>query len=264
MENKENTLTNKQRRSLQIGVGILLILFLIGFFLFKNKKEVVAPKLKNTTVYIQDSKLQVFDDTYSLAQYPDRISLHFPYLLVIKPAEQKTYIYNLEQKTKEKEVKEVLLDYTPNNQLYTKGKTTYLNNQDLGVLCEKGFIKSSDEILCLTKYDINAVNNMLITINLKTLLNRDLYTSRGILSDVKVVNGKIYLGEIDTYTHKNHILVDKTPIGVPNIISTIYEMNGNPYLASFKSELNKNTESYYLIEGNKAIEQEGDKIYLYR
>lgn len=263
MENEENKLTKKQRRFLQIGVVTLLVIFIAGFFFFTRKKEEPQPKLKNSTVYLQDSKLQVFDDSYPVV-YPDRISLHYPYLLVIRPAQQITYIYNLEQKQKEKEIKEVLLDYSNIGQLYTKGKTTFLNSQDLGVLCDKGFIKSADEVLCLVKYDINAVQNMLITINLKTLKNRDLYVSKGILSDVKVINGKIYLGEIDTYTHKNHILVDKQPIEVPNIISTIYEMNGTPYFASFKSELNQNTESYYLVEDNKVEKQEGNRIYLFR
>lgn len=263
MENEENKLTKKQRRFLQIGVIVLLVIFITGFFLFTRKKDEPQPKLKNTTVYLQDSKLQVFDDSYPIV-YPDRISLHFPYLLVIKPAQQTTFIYNLDQKAKEKEIKEVLLDYSNIGQLYTKGKTTFLNSQNLGVLCDKGFIKSADEVLCLVKYDINAVQNMLITINLKTLKNRDLYVSKGILSDVKVINNKIYLGEIDTYTHKNHILVDKQPIGVPNIISTIYEMNGKPYFASFKSELNQNTESYYLIDGDKVTKQEGNRIYLFR
>ncbi|QQG40573.1 MAG: hypothetical protein HYV37_03320 [Candidatus Levyibacteriota bacterium] len=262
MENDKNTLTKKQRRVFQLGVFILLVLFMIGFFFFNQKKE-EQPTLKNTTVYLQDDKLKVFDDAYSF-EYPDRMSLHYPYFLVIKPGIQTTYIYNLEQKKKEKEVKEVLLDYSTIGQLYTKGKTTFLNNQDLGVLCEKGFIKSTDDVLCLTKYDVNAVQNMLITINLKTLKNRDLYVSRGILSDVKVINDKIYLGEIDTHTHKNHILVDKEPIGVPNIISTIYEMNGKPYFASFKSELNNNTESYYLIENDKVTKQKGNRIYLFK
>lgn len=104
-----------------------------------NRKE-PTPTLKNTTVYIHDSNLQVFDDSYSLAQFPDRISLHYPYLLVIKPTIQTTYIYNLEHKKKEKEVKEVLLDYSNESQLYTKGKTTFLDEQDLNVLCDKGFI----------------------------------------------------------------------------------------------------------------------------
>lgn len=262
MKNEESKLTTKQRRLLQFGVVVLVALFILSFFFFRPNNEIIS-QLKNTTVYLQNSNLQVFDDSYSL-EYPDRFSLHYPHLLIVKPYEQTTYIYNLEQKKKEIEVKETLLDYSNNNQLYTKGKTTFLNNQDLGVLCEKGFIKSEDEVLCLVKYDRYSVNNMLVTINLKTLKNHDLYISKGILSDVKVIGNKIYLGEIDTYTNKSRILVDEEPIAVPNIISAIYEMNGQPYFASFKSEFNGNTESYYSIDDEKVTKQEGDRVYLYK
>src|SRR3989344_636065 len=245
-----NPLNKSQRRLLQLGVVLILSLFLIGYFFFVNKRD-PEPTLKNPTVYLQDSMLYAFDDTYSLAQYPDRISLHYPYLLVIKPALNTTHIYNLEQKKKEKEVSEILLDYINNNQLYNKGKTTYLNDLDLGILCEKGFIKSQEEVLCLTKSNVNAVQNKVVSINTATKKSKDLYASKGIISDIKVVNGKTYLGEIDTFNHKNHILIDGKSIGVPNIISIIYEMNEKPYFAAFKSELNQNTENYYLIEDNQ-------------
>ncbi len=264
---EDTRLTTTQRKMLQVGVVVLLALFLGVFFFLRREKneEQPTPKLKNTTVYLQDSKLQVFDDTYSLVEYSDKVSIHYPYLLVTKPALQTTYIYNLDQKKKEKEVKEVLLDYSENNQLYTKGKTTLFNSVDLGVVCQKGFIKSTDEVLCITNLSKDGVPNMLITINLKTVKNRDLDISQtGILTDLKVINNKIYLGEIDLNTNKSRILVDKQPIDVPNIVSLIYEMKQKPYFASFKSELNKNTESYYSIEENKATKQEGNKIYLYR
>lgn len=256
-------LTKKQRRILQIAVAVIALMF-IGVFLFFNQKEEPAENLKNTTVYVQNSKLQVFDDNYDISEYPDRISLHYPYLLIVKPRIQTTYVYNLEQKKKEKEIKEILLDYSNNSLLYNKGKTTYLNDRNLGTLCEKGFIKSSDEVLCIVKYNENAINNMLITINLKTLGSRDLYIAKDVITDFKVINNKIYLGEIDTYNHKNHIYVDKEPIETPNIISLIYELNGQPYFAAFKSELNGNTESYYAIEGGQVTKQESDKIYLYK
>lgn len=256
-----NHLSKNQRKLLQLGVVLLLAVFLIGYFFFLNKKE-PEKNIKNTSVYLKNQKLYVFDNTYSLEDYSDRVSMHYPYFLVIKPGIGTTYIYNLEQKKKEKEVKEVLLDYSSDNQLIIDGKTTRLNDQDLGILCEQGFIKSEEEILCITKKDVNAVQNKLVSINPKTKKSKDIYTSNGILSDVSVINGKTYLGEIDTHNNKNHILVDKNPIGVPNIINLIYEMNGRPYFAAFKSELNQNTESYYLINGNEVLKQEADRIYL--
>lgn len=256
-------LTKKHRRTLQITVAVIALIFVVGF-LFLSRKEEPITSLKNNTVYVQNSNLQVFDDSYDISQYPDRISLHYPYLLVIKPTIQTTYVYNLKQKAKEKEVKEVLLDYSNGDQLYSKGKTTFLNDRDLGALCDKGFIKSSEEVLCLKKYDVDATDHELILINSQTLKSRNIYTARDILSDVKVINNKIYLGEIDTYNNKNHILVDNEPIAVPNIISVIYEMNGQPHFAAFKSELNGNTEGYYLVDGDKVTKQEEDRIYLYK
>lgn len=266
MDKEENKLTLKQRKFFQFGVVILLLIFLVGFFFFefnKNKKE-ETPKLKNTTVYIQDDKLQVFDDTYTFIPYPDKLLIHYPYLVLIKTGIQTSYIYNLEQKKKEKVVKDILLDYTNGNQLITKGKTTFYNNQDLGILCEKGFIKSTNEVLCVTKYTQNAFNYKLIGINTKTHAQKDLYTSEGALTDVKVINDKTYLGEVMTLTKNTRIVIDNNPIVSPNIISIIYQMNGKPYFASFKSALNNNIQSYYLIDGANVIKQEGNRIYLYK
>ncbi len=263
---EEKTLTTNQRRLLQMGVVVLLVIFMIGFFFFqfnKNKKEETT-KLKNTTVYIQDDKLQIFDDVYTFIPYPDKLNLHYPYLILVKTGIQTTYIYNLEQKKKEKEVKEILLDYTNGNQLYTKGKTTLYNNQDLGVLCEKGFIKSPDEILCVTKYSQNSFNYKLVSISPQTKVQKDVYTSEGILTDVKVINNQTYLGEIMTLTKNNRIVIDNKPIESPNIISLIYMMSGRPYFASFKSVLNHNTESYYLIDMGKVVIQGGNRVYLYK
>ena len=258
-----NPLTQNQRRLLQLGVVLLVSLFLVGYFFFMGKKP-PEPVQKNQTVYVQNSILYAFDDIYSLKDYSDKVSVHYPYLLVTKPEINTTYIYNLEQKKKEKEVKQTLLDYSGNNQLYTKGKTTFYNDKDIGTLCENGFI-NGEEILCVTKFDVNATQNMLVAINPNVQKQkRSIYISKGIITDVVVINGKTYIGEIDTNNHKNHIIIDKIPVGVPNIINLIYEMNEKPYFAAFKSELNQNTESYYLIGEGEVTKQEGDKIYLYR
>ena len=158
-----NPLTQSQRRLLQLGVVLLVTLFLVGYFFFMGKKP-TEPIQKNQTVYVQNSTLYAFDDTYSLKDYSDKVSVHYPYLLVTKPEINTTYIYNLVQKKKEKEVKQTLLDYTNNNQLYTKGKTTFYNDKDIGTLCENGFI-NGEEILCVTKFDVNGAQNMLVAIN---------------------------------------------------------------------------------------------------
>jgi len=70
MKNIElNQLTTNQRRVLQLGVAIVLVVFLAGFFLLR-KSPTPVPEQKNETVYIQDSTLYVFDDTISIAEYP--------------------------------------------------------------------------------------------------------------------------------------------------------------------------------------------------
>ncbi|PIP56176.1 hypothetical protein COX05_04400 [candidate division WWE3 bacterium CG22_combo_CG10-13_8_21_14_all_39_12] len=70
MKNIElNQLTTNQRRLLQLGVAIVLVVFLAGFFLLR-KSPTPEPEQKNETVYIQDSTLYVFDDTISIAEYP--------------------------------------------------------------------------------------------------------------------------------------------------------------------------------------------------
>lgn len=123
-----NPLNQNQRRLLQLGVSLLLGLFLIVYFFFLSKK--------NNTVYLENQNLHVFDDLITFS-YPDRLSLHYPYLLVVKPEKQITEIYNHEQKKKEKDVHEIVLDYQDGKLLYVKGQTTLIDKRDLHVLCEK-------------------------------------------------------------------------------------------------------------------------------
>lgn len=255
-------LTTIQKKRLQIGVVFALVVFLLVFFFLNKKSE--TPTVKNPTVYLQNSKLQVFDETIPLSQFPDKISMHYPYLLVVKPEKKITYIYNLEQKQKEKDVKVALLDYDKGNMLYNEGKATVFNEHSLGVLCENGFIKSNQEILCVTKINPNNVENKLVSVDITTKKQKEVYVSKNLITDIAMINNDIYLGEIDLFNHKSYLLINKDRIEVPNLVSLIYQMNGKPYFASFKSELNKNTESWYLMNGNKAIKQENNKIFLYR
>lgn len=255
-----NPLNLKTRKLLQLGVALILLLFLIGYFVLIKKTP--EPKLKNTTVYLENAKLYIFDDTYSLSQYPDKVLMHYPYLLVIKPSQQVSYIYNLPTNNKEKEIKQSLLDYDGNNTLYNSGKSTQFNQDSLGVLCDLGFIKSADEILCVTKVDPNFAENKLISIDVTTKKQKDIYTSKNLITAISIVNNITYLGINDLYTHKNFILIDKTQIDFPDVASFIYEMNSKPYVASLKSAFNNNTESYYLIEGSVILKQKVQRVYL--
>lgn len=257
------TLNQQQRRRLQFGVVLLLVLFIVGYFFFMNKKtNLVGPK--NNTVYLQDSKLNVFDDEYSLKPYPDKVLLHYPYLLIVQADKPLTTVYNLETKKKEKEVKDILLDYYQGDIVYNR-KESYFNDKNLDKYCDYAFIRSSTDILCVTKQNREGIENMLIKINpTQPNLWIQVYQSKNLLTAVSVINNEIYAGEIDFDMKQNYISINKQIILVNDIVSIIYPLGDKPYFASFKSELNKNTESWHLIDSNKAIQQEGSKIYIYK
>lgn len=257
-----NPFNLKTRKLLQLGVALILLIFLIGFFLLIKKTP--ESKLKNDTVYLENTNLYVFDDTYLLSQYPDKVLMHYPYLLVVKPSQQISYVYNLSTKSKEKEIKQSLLDYDGNNILYNTGKDTLFNQENLGILCDLGFIKSASEVLCVTKVDPNFSENKLVSIDIVTNKQKDIYTSKNLITAVSVINNVTYLGINDLYTQKNYLLIGKDQIEFTDIASFIYEMDSKPYVVSLKSAFNNNTESYYLIEGEKGVKQEGRKILLFR
>ncbi len=257
------SLSRKQRKYLQLGVLALLGIFLAVYFIFYTKKAPTVPEIENTSVYIENSVLYAFDDTISIAQYPNRVSMHYPYLLVIKPAEKKTIIYNLSEKKKATELSEAILDYTPESVLKNDGKTSLYNDKDLGILCDDGYIKSQVEVLCLTKVNPNNVENKLISIDITSNKKKDIYVSKNIITDFSLINDQVYIAELDLFTKKNSILVNNERIESPTTTSLFYQMDGSPYFASLKSELNGNVEQYYLIENDKVTQQQ-DKIYLLR
>lgn len=253
----ENNLSTQQRRYLQFGVVFALAVFLVICFVFFNKtKSPDEPSVKNTSIYIQDSVLYAFDDTVSLAQYPNRVAMHYPYLLAIQPGEQKTSIYNLEERKKEAELDQALLDYSLDGSLRNDGKTTFFNETDLKVLCDKGYIKNPQEVLCLTKVNPNNVENKLIIIDTTTLKKKDVYVSKNIITDLSFIDGKIYMAELDLYTKKSSIYIDKQKIESPVVVTFFYQQDDKPYFASLKSELNGNVEESYLIEDEKLTKQE--------
>jgi len=255
-----NPLNQSQRRILQFGVVVLLAVFLAGWFYFMNRTP-SNEDAKNTTVYIQDSMLYAFDDTYDISQYPNRISMHYPYLLVIKPTEQKTYVYNLPTREKT-ELNEAVLDYSDDGVLKNSGKTTIFNEADLGVLCEKGFINSDAEIICLTKINSNTVENKLVSIDVESKKQTELYVSDDLVSDFSVINDTVYLGEIDLYTKQNYLVIGDERVEVPSVVNLIYQMDGKPYFATFKGELSEE-EVYYQAKGDK-IELQNGLMYLFK
>ncbi|MDA1061256.1 MAG: hypothetical protein O3B47_05725, partial [bacterium] len=131
------------------------------------------------------------------------------------------------------------------------------------VLCEKGFIKSETEVLCLTKVNANTVENKLISITIPDAKQKEIYVSKDIITDFSVVNDKIYLGEINLHNKQNYLIVDGEKIEVPSVVSLIYEMDKNPYFATLKGALSEQ-EVYYQIESGKISSRSSNKIFLYR
>ncbi len=261
---KDLELNQSQRRLLQIGVVLLLAIFIAGFFILKNQKP-TAPAVKNTSVYIQNDKLYLFDQTLPEPHYPDHLIMHYPYLLLIHPQQNTSSIYNLIEKKENKNVNKILLDYDGTSALYNKGKTTYLNDQNLGALCQYGWIRSNQEVLCVTQIYTNYDANKLISINPLTKATKDVYISTDrlkVITALSVINGNVYLGEIYPYNNTSYLIINsQNPISVPTPINLIYQMNNEPYFASFKNTLN-NTQKYYSINQDQISEQEYNKIYL--
>lgn len=256
-----NPLNSNLRHLLQWGVILILALFLIIYFVFLSKGQ---NKTKNNTVYLQNGNLQVFDDKIAVSQFPDKLAFHYPYLVIIKPTQKTSIIYNLEEKRLEKNIKEIVLDYYKGNLLFNRGATTFYNKQDLGVLCEKAFIKSQSEILCVTNQYVKENNSKLVSINIKTREQKIIYSSSNLITDVSVMGNDIYFGEAEIQTHNNYIYINNKRIETPDIVSLIYQMNGELYFASFKSVLNNQKESSYLVNKNGAFKKEGEGILFYK
>lgn len=249
-----NPLNKKQRKLLQYGVVLMLLVFLAGYFFFITRS-------KNTSVYLQDSKLQVFDESIDFA-YPDLLEMHYPYLLVVKPELNKTMIYNLDEKKLEKSVNKIALDYSNGRLLHNKGAVTYLDDQSLKVLCEQGVIREQ-EVFCVTKVDPDSVSQKIVSIDITSKKLRDEYLSPNLITDMSFVGDTLYVGEIDQVSRKSYVVIDGEQIEAPNIVSVIYELQGKPYFASFRSPLNNERLGYYFIEKGRIIEQNKDKILFY-
>lgn len=257
-----NPLSSNQRRLLQFGVVVLLALFLGVWFYFMRSNDSDLG-LQNDTVYIENSTIYVFDDAYSLEDYPNRIALHYPYLLVIRPNQQVTHVYNLPEKRKETDIPEAILDYSQGTILKNDGRSTFLNERDLEVLCEKGLIRSEQEVLCLTKVNPNTVENKLISIDLNTNRQRDVYVSKDLITDFSVINDVVYMGEIDLYDQNNFLIIDGERVEAPSVVSLIYQMNGQAYFATLKNALSEENLSYTIFDSR--IERIGDsKVILFQ
>jgi len=254
-----NKFDANQRRLLQIGVILILLLFL-GLFYLLNRKSI--PVVESNGVYLEDSKLQVFNDTYEFKGYPDKILFHYPYFILVQGNKPLSIIYNLETKQKVKEIQDIILDYYDENVVYNR-KETFYNDKNLGEFCDSAFIKSTSEILCITKQSQNYVDNRLISINPETPnLWKRVYQSDNILTTVSVINENLYIGEINLETKKNFLTMNGKLMSVETPVNLFYQMEEKPYFASFKSALNEQG-VYYQIESGKMNKVANKVIFIY-
>lgn len=248
-------LTDERRTELKKIVVICLIAFLLfyGIFMyfkyFKHDNKQGNSTENNSIIFTQPN-LQIFSYKEKLNLYPDRILMHYPYFIVVKPDEWKSTIYNIETKKKEKTIPEIVLDYYKGDIVYNKqGYDTYYNNKKLGILCDQAFIKSKKEILCITRPDKNQIANKLISINPQTLEQKALYEPQNVLTAIYYEKNTLYVGEYNFETNKAYLTVNGKTISSQDLINVIYPMNTSIYLASFKSQRNNLKESY--VEYNK-------------
>ena len=247
-----NPLNENIRKLLQFGVVLAVILFLFIFFFLKDKEEQLVQK----TVYLQDNVLYVFDQNIAFNGFPEKISIHNPYLVLTKSEIQKSYIYNLKTKKHEKTIDKVVLDYFNGQILYNKGSVTIFNKKTLNTFCEKGIIKSKDEILCLPAGE----QNKILLISLVGKENKVIYKTQNAITEIALIDNKIYVGEINMTNNKNYLSVDNKLLEVMDIVSVIYKMDNNIYIGSFRSPLNKNIDSYHKIEKNKVTKEAERRI----
>lgn len=244
-----------QRRLLQYGVILILVLYL-AFYFFAQKGNITA----NKQVYLEGSTLHVFNDTYTFKGYPDKIAVHYPYFIFVQADKPLTIVYDIEKQEKITEINDILLDYYDGNTVYNR-KESFFNDKNLGEYCDAAFIKNTNEVLCITKKSKDFVDNMLIDINPDTPnLWKRIYQSDNILTTVSVINNKLYIGEVNFESKQNYLTVNEkiTPVDTP--VNMIYQMNGSPYFASFRNaESEKN--SYYQIDGDTINLVDSDSIY---
>ncbi len=253
-----NKFDTNQRRTLQIGVVLALVLFLGVFFLLSRKNTPIT--IQNKEIVLEDTKLQVFNDTYEFKGYPDKILFHYPYFIFVQGNKPLTIIYNIETREKVKEIQDVILDYYDENIVYNR-KETFYNDKNLGEFCDSAFIKSSSEILCITKQSQNYADNRLISINPETPnLWKRLYQSDNILTTVSVIKDDLYIGEINLETKKNYLTINENTMEIDSPVSLIYEITGKPYFASFRNALNPQQIYYSLEDQPQRITTDKDQI----
>lgn len=268
-----SNLSTETRNQLKIGVLLLVIIFFIIYGVVMYFKYISTNShvemTKNNTVIFSQPKLTFFSLEETLSLYPDRITIHSPYFIVVRPDAWKSEIYNMSTRKKDKVINEVVLDYFNNDSVYNKqGYETYFNNKSLRLLCDRAFIKSSTEVLCVYRPDKNKQGNKLISVNTLDLSHKAVYSPQNVITAIYYDSDTLYVGEYDFATQKASIMVNNMSTSIEDLVNVIYPMNNKFYAASFKSLRNNKTESYYEITvSNKNIATklvERGKIIFYK
>lgn len=230
---------DRDNKGVLIG-GFVIIVILMLWNGYGAIRQLLQPQQSSVepqgNVIFTQPDLLVFSDHLRLNQFPDRIQIHYPYLLVITPGEKthQTAIYSLTEQKLVKQVSSVLLDYNGRDTLSTNGKDTFFNITNLQTYCSQGYIQSSTRVLCETPKTDDPLDNKLIAINPSTLEKEDVYSSNNLLGSLTVIGNTLYLAEQNIATHKNYLTVNGKIAEIPLQADIIYPMGKRVFVASFK------------------------------
>ncbi|MBN1618636.1 hypothetical protein JW887_04850 [Candidatus Dojkabacteria bacterium] len=271
--------------------GIFAIILFIWFFnsdlsspgqdITNNGSDIYSPKKRE--VQYREPTLIFFNQTVEARLDQDRLNFHYPYIQLVKTAEEKTRLFNVETATEEDAFPGILLDYYDTHTLEDQSGTTLLDGKELQCRCFYGFIKNENEILCTLYGDEGTlwlINNKEIT---KTKIAN---APEGVLiTDFYYDQNKddIYLGLMDTNNQNtSSIQVLKTSQSdsgevsaetrviqnLPNQVDIFYvfsDRNERSYMyyGAFNSKLNNNTEGYYQIHNDNVEIKSEEYIIFY-
>ncbi|MGH7203107.1 MAG: hypothetical protein ACREHC_01545 [Candidatus Levyibacteriota bacterium] len=231
-----------------VGVLVMLSIYLLYYSQQKKQKEVQP-------IIYKHLKLHIFGETIQM-RADDSIFVHDNYLLVVRPFEGESRIYNMQTQKRIASKPQLALDFDGKNLLYNQnGATTYFNNIPLKKHCSAGYIKSSSEILCITPKHTDLLDNELLSLNPKTGAEKVVYASRFTLNTVTVIKNTLYIGGFVLASHQPVVIVNNSYIKLPDRADVIYPRDGHIFIGSFAGGFNSNTESYTLLSQQKQTNQ---------
>lgn len=231
----------KKRKIAIVVIAFVLVFLSVLFYLTTQKignsiKE--AQSISNNSIVFNPPQLTIFDSAQKVNLTPDRIIYHYPYFIVVVPENYKkiTTVYSLTDKKEVASYNDIVLDYYNGSFLYNwHGIKTFFNGKELGIRCGSGVIKSDSEILCITPKTTDSTETKLISINPKTLVKKDIYSSQNILINVFYVNNIRYISEINLQKHKTYLTIGNSTIETPYLIDVVYSMDNKIYAASYRT-----------------------------